>query len=76
MIPSNPLLAVYALGVFGFAFLFMATVVARPTAFGMLMDEVERAGIGRGAAIGFLTVAYTVGWPLTVAIWLATGRRD
>jgi hypothetical protein len=73
--PSNPLLAAYVLGAYGWAALLLFAVVVRPLAFGAALHSAERAGVSRAVALAVLVVLYTVAWPITVLIILATGRR-
>jgi hypothetical protein len=76
MIPSNPLLAVYVLGAMGFAILLLFAFTARPMALGFLLGEADRARVPRWMVYATLLVAYTVAWPITAAVLVATSRRD
>lgn len=74
--PSNPLLAAYVLGAYGWASLLLFAVLFQPMAFGAKMQEIDRTGVSRVAALVMLAVLYTVLWPVTVVAILATSRRD
>jgi hypothetical protein len=76
MIPSNPLLAVWLLGAVGFAALLSFVLTIRPMALGFLLREADQARVPRWMVYALLLVAYTVGWPVTAAVLIATSRRD
>lgn len=74
-LPSNPLLLIYVLGAYGWVALLFFAALFRPMAFGAKMQEIDRIGVSRVVALVMLTVLYTVAWPITAVIILATGRR-